>query len=219
MRPRERRSQLAKPEYLQSSDDRRSSHGPVRCCAPSWRRGRKSLLRRCWQALADRAHPAMSRRIIHPFEDGAFIAGDASAGLEILGYLPDVDLRRGRLRRWGFAGADRRRRKSPRTQSESLCRRAGDGCPTLSFARPPDQPEFSRLDSELCRWLRRQVHYPRMSNLTRHPSPAPSLLRSKSPRRHAVVAERNGAISEGAGACAVAAGLSGKYGSGRMCLS
>ena len=45
----------------------------------------------CWQALADRAHPAMSGSFVHPFEDDAFIAGNATAGLEILEDLPDVE--------------------------------------------------------------------------------------------------------------------------------
>src|ERR1700690_990222 len=51
----------------------------------------KASYDQCWQALADRAHPAMSGAFIHPFEDDAFIAGNASAGLEILEDLPDVD--------------------------------------------------------------------------------------------------------------------------------
>src|SRR5579862_754612 len=45
----------------------------------------------CWKALSDRAHPAMSGTFVHPFQDDAFIAGNASAGLEILEDLPDVD--------------------------------------------------------------------------------------------------------------------------------
>src|SRR6202012_2573167 len=45
----------------------------------------------CWKALSDRAHPAMSGAFVHPFEDDAFVAGNASAGLEILEDLPDVD--------------------------------------------------------------------------------------------------------------------------------
>src|SRR5215469_8332499 len=42
----------------------------------------------CWKALADRAHPAMHGTFVHPFEDDEFIAGNASAGLEILEDLP-----------------------------------------------------------------------------------------------------------------------------------
>src|SRR6201988_1035465 len=45
----------------------------------------------CWKALADRAHPAMDGGFVHPFEDSGFIAGNASAGLEILEDLPEVD--------------------------------------------------------------------------------------------------------------------------------
>src|ERR1044071_7818953 len=45
----------------------------------------------CWKALDARAHPAMTGAFVHPFEDDEFIAGNASAGLEILEDLPDVD--------------------------------------------------------------------------------------------------------------------------------
>src|SRR6516225_7008962 len=45
----------------------------------------------CWQSLAERAHPAMDGAFVHPFEDDAFIAGNASVGLDILEDLPDVD--------------------------------------------------------------------------------------------------------------------------------
>jgi len=45
----------------------------------------------CWKALGERAHPAMTGAFVHPFEDDAFIAGNATAGIEILEDLPDVD--------------------------------------------------------------------------------------------------------------------------------
>ena len=45
----------------------------------------------CWKALGDRTYPGMNGAFIHPFEDDEFIAGNASAGLEILEDLPDVD--------------------------------------------------------------------------------------------------------------------------------
>jgi threonine dehydratase len=51
----------------------------------------KASYDQCWQALADRTHPAMSGSFVHPFEDDGFIAGNASAGLEILEDLPDVE--------------------------------------------------------------------------------------------------------------------------------
>jgi len=45
----------------------------------------------CWKALGARAHPEMTGAFVHPFEDDEFIAGNASAGLEILEDLSDVD--------------------------------------------------------------------------------------------------------------------------------
>ena len=35
----------------------------------------------CWQALGERKHPAMGGSFVHPFEDDAFIVGNASVGL------------------------------------------------------------------------------------------------------------------------------------------
>ncbi len=51
----------------------------------------KAPFDQCWKALGDRRHPAMSGTFVHPFEDDEFIAGNASAGLEILEDLPDVN--------------------------------------------------------------------------------------------------------------------------------
>jgi threonine dehydratase len=45
----------------------------------------------CWRALGERHHHAMTGTFVHPFEDDAFIAGNGTAGLEILEDLPDVD--------------------------------------------------------------------------------------------------------------------------------
>src|ERR1700747_2670188 len=45
----------------------------------------------CWTAPAERTHPAMNGTFVHPFEDDEFIAGNASAGLEILEDLPEVE--------------------------------------------------------------------------------------------------------------------------------
>jgi threonine dehydratase len=42
----------------------------------------------CWQAMDDRAFPGIEGVFIHPFDDHEFIAGNATAGLEILEDLP-----------------------------------------------------------------------------------------------------------------------------------
>jgi threonine dehydratase len=45
----------------------------------------------CWTALQERSHPAMDSCFVHPFDDDDFIAGNGTLGLEILEDLPDVD--------------------------------------------------------------------------------------------------------------------------------
>ena len=44
----------------------------------------------CWQAMDDRAYPGIEGTFVHPFDDHDFIAGNATAGLEIVEDLPHV---------------------------------------------------------------------------------------------------------------------------------
>src|SRR5260370_29498044 len=45
----------------------------------------------CWRTVEAHASPRMTGHFVHPFDDDRFIAGNATAGLEILEDLPDVD--------------------------------------------------------------------------------------------------------------------------------
>lgn len=45
----------------------------------------------CWQTVESHASSRMRGHFVHPFDDDDFIAGNATAGLEILEDLPDVD--------------------------------------------------------------------------------------------------------------------------------
>lgn len=45
----------------------------------------------CWQTVQNHASPRMRGHFVHPFDDDDFIAGNATAGLEILEDLPEVD--------------------------------------------------------------------------------------------------------------------------------
>jgi threonine dehydratase len=45
----------------------------------------------CWTTVESHASPRMRGHFVHPFDDDDFIAGNATAGLEILEDLPDVD--------------------------------------------------------------------------------------------------------------------------------
>ncbi len=45
----------------------------------------------CWKTVESHASSRMQGHFVHPFDDDDFIAGNATAGLEILEQLPDVD--------------------------------------------------------------------------------------------------------------------------------
>ena len=45
----------------------------------------------CWRTVEAHASDRMHGTFVHPFDDDRFIAGNATAGLEILEDLPDVD--------------------------------------------------------------------------------------------------------------------------------
>ena len=45
----------------------------------------------CWKTVESHGSPRMRGHFVHPFDDDDFIAGNATAGLEILVDLPDVD--------------------------------------------------------------------------------------------------------------------------------
>jgi threonine dehydratase len=173
----------------------------------------KASYDQCWQALADRAHPAMSGSFVHPFEDDEFIAGNATAGLEILEDLPDVEciiaaFGGGGLS-CGIAAAIKERwplvkvfAAEPETAAP-LAR-------SLAMGSAQKFPEWKASWVDGCGG---KSVFPRMWDLAHHLL-AGSIVCTLEEIRQALrlIAERNHVIAEGAGACAVAAGLSGKCG-------
>ncbi|HKD84786.1 MAG TPA: pyridoxal-phosphate dependent enzyme [Terriglobales bacterium] len=171
----------------------------------------------CWKALEDRAHPAMKGSFVHPFEDDDFIAGNASVGLEILEDLPGVDAIVA-----GFGGgglscgiAAAMRERAP--QVKVFAAEPETASPlAYSFAKGSAQ-KFPNWQASWVDGCGGKSVFPRMWALAHHLL-AGSIVATLEETRRAmrIVAERNHVIAEGAGACAVAAGLSGKCGSGKV---
>jgi threonine dehydratase len=177
----------------------------------------KASYDQCWQALADRAHPEMSGAFIHPFEDDAFIAGNASAGLEILEDLPDVDCVVAGFGGGGLSCGIAAALKARGHKAKVFAAEPETAAPLArSFAAgsPQSFPDWKASFVDGCGG---KSVFPRMWDLAHHLL-AGSIVCTLEETRKAmrIVAERNRVISEGAGACAVAAGLSGKCGSGKV---
>lgn len=171
----------------------------------------------CWKALGERRHPAMTGSFVHPFEDDSFIAGNASAGLEILEDLPDVDAVVA-----GFGGGG----LSCGIASALVAHKPGvkvygaepeTAAPLArSFAAGSAQ-DFPGWTASFVDGCGGKSVFPRMWALAHHLL-AGSIVTTLEETRRAMklVAERNHVIAEGAAACAVAAALSGKCGNGKV---
>jgi threonine dehydratase len=171
----------------------------------------------CWRALGERSHPAMAGAFVHPFEDDEFIAGNATAALEILEDLPDVDavvaaFGGGGLSS-GIATVMRERKPTARVFGAEPAT-AAPLARSFALGSAQDFPDWTPSWVDGCGG---KSVFPRMWALARHLL-AGSVVSSLEEIRRAMklAAERNHVIAEGAGACAVAAALSGKCGTGKV---
>jgi threonine dehydratase len=171
----------------------------------------------CWKALGERSHPAMTGTFIHPFEDDAFIAGNATAGLEILEDLPEVNAV---VAAFGGGGLSSGIASAVRARSPDVKVFAAEPETAAPLARSfaagsaQDFPEWKASWVDGCGG---KSVFPRMWALAHHLL-AGSVVSSLEEIRCAMklTAERNHVVAEGAGACAVAAALSGRCGSGKV---
>ena len=165
----------------------------------------------CWQTVEAHASPRMRGHFVHPFDDDQFIAGNGTAGLEILEDLPDVDavvvpLGGGGL--LGGIGALMRSRK----RSVRVYAAEPETAAPLATSLARNEPSYfegwtkSFVDGAGGRSVLPTM-WPLLSRLVTASIVVP-IGDVKSAIR--VVAERCHVIAEGAAGCAVAAALSGR---------
>jgi len=171
----------------------------------------------CWKALADRAHPAMDGAFVHPFEDDAFIAGNASAGLEILEDLPEVDAVIAGFGGGGLSCGIAAGLKERGSKAKVFAAEPETAAPLAYSLERGSAQYFPNWKASFVDGCGGKSVFPRMWDIAHHLL-AGSIVCSLEEVRRAmkILAERNHVIAEGAGACAVAAGLSGKCGSGKV---
>lgn len=171
----------------------------------------------CWKALSDRTHPAMSGTFVHPFEDDEFIAGNASAGLEILEDLPDVDAVAAGFGGGGLSCGIASAFKERGSKAKVFAAEPETAAPLARSLAAGSAQNFPGWTASFVDGCGGKSVFPRMWEIAHHLL-ADSIVCTLEEIRRAmkIVAERNHIICEGAGACAVAAGLSGKCGSGKI---
>jgi threonine dehydratase len=169
----------------------------------------------CWEGLERRTFPGIEGTFVHPFDDDNFIAGNATAGLEIVEDLPDVAtvitaLGGGGLVT-GVASAVRSKKPDVRVfvaEPET----AAPYARSLQIGRPS---AFEEWQPSFVDGAGGKSVFPRMWERM-HGLVDGSIVVTLDETRRAmrVLAERSRVIAEGAGALSVAAALSGKTGDG-----
>jgi threonine dehydratase len=177
----------------------------------------KASFDECWKALGERRHSDMTGAFVHPFEDDEFIAGNATCGLEILEDLPDVDAIVAAFGGGGLSCGIACVMQAQKPTAKVFAAEPETASPlarSFALGSAQDFPEWKASWVDGCGG---KSVFPRMWALANH-TLAGSIVVSLEEIRQAMklVAQGNHVIVEGAGACAVAAALTGKCGSGKV---
>jgi threonine dehydratase len=178
---------------------------------------RHASMDECWTAVIERKHPAFHGVFVHPFDDDDFIAGNATTGLEILEDLPEVTAIVAGFGGGGLSCGIASAMAALKPEVKVFAAEPETAAPLhLSFLKGSAQ-KFPDWKTSFVDGCGGKTVLPTMWTLASRLL-AGSIVVSLEETRRAmtIVAARNHIICEGAAACAVAAGLTGKAGSGKI---
>jgi threonine dehydratase len=159
----------------------------------------------------------MTGVFVHPFEGDEFIAGNATCGLEILEDLPDVDAIVAAFGGGGLSCGIACVMQAPKSGAKVFAaepQTASPLAPSFAVGAAQESPGWNASWVDGCGG--RSVS-PRMWALAHHTLTGSVVVSLEEIRRAVkLVAQGNHVIAEGAGACAVAAALTGKCGPGKV---
>jgi len=169
-----------------------------------------------WRTFETRSYPGVDATFIHAFDDPDVMAGNGTIALELLEDLPDL---KAVVIPWGGGGlscgiAAVLRARAPQVRIYAAeIETAAPLSPSLAAGEPRTveyQPSF--VDG-----IGSKMVFPNMFEHARRLLDGSLVVTlAEAAQAMKLVAERNRIIVEGAAACAVAAGLSGRAGSGKI---
>jgi threonine dehydratase len=165
----------------------------------------------CWRTVEDHGSPRMAGRLVHPFDDDRFIAGNATIGVEILDDLPDVDVIIGAVGGGGLLAGIGSAIAASGQQVQVLAAEPETAAPLHTSMERGEASAFdgwqaSFVDGAGGRTVLPTM-WPLLSRLVQASIVVPLADAAAAMK---LVAERCHVIIEGAAACAVAAALSGR---------
>jgi threonine dehydratase len=170
----------------------------------------------CWRTVEAHGSDRMTGYFVHPFDDDAFIAGNGTAGLEILEDLPDVDVVIAPLGGGGLLSGVSAVIRALRPSARIFAAEPETAAP-LSASLAAGKPiYFDNWRASFVDGAGGKSVLPTMWPLLSSLNGSIVVSLDEVARAMKLVAERNHIIAEGAAGCAVAAALSGRAGTGKV---
>lgn len=169
-----------------------------------------------WRTFETRSYPGVDATFIHAFDDSHVMAGNGTIGLELLEDLPHFDAV---VIPWGGGGlscgiASVLRARAPQVKIYAAeIETAAPLAPSLAAG----EPRTVEYNSSFVDGIGSKMVFPNMFERARKVLDGSLVVTLKqAAQAMKLLAERNRVIAEGAAACAVAAALSGRAGSGKV---
>jgi threonine dehydratase len=171
----------------------------------------------CWKTVESRSSNRMRGHFVHPFDDDDFIAGNATAGLEILEDLPDVDAVVAALGGGGLLGGVGSAIKAKKPGVKIFAAEPETAAPMALSLQRGEASRFEGWKPSFVDGAGGKSVLPTMWPLLRDLVDG-SIVMPLDDIAAAMrkTAERVHVVAEGAGATAIAAALSGKAGTGKV---
>lgn len=165
----------------------------------------------CWRTVEAHGSDRMPGRFVHPFDDDAFIAGNGTLGLEIVEDLPDVDVVIASLGGGGLLSGVASAVRALRPSAQVFAAEPATAAPFNASLKNGHASYFEGWQASFVDGAGGRSVLPTMwPLLSRLLAGSIVVPLSEIAAAMKLVAQRTHVIAEGAGACAVAAALTGR---------
>ena len=169
-----------------------------------------------WRTFETRSYPGVEATFIHAFDDPDVMAGNGTIGWELLEDLPDLDAV---VIPWGGGGLScgiaavlRARAPHVRVYAAEI-----ETAAPLAASLAAGEPRTAEYTPSFVDGIGSKMVFPKMFDHARRLLDGSLVVTlTEASQALKLLAERNRVIAEGAAACAVAAALSGRAGSGKI---
>ncbi len=170
----------------------------------------------CWKTVEAHGSDRMTGYFVHPFDDDRFIAGNATAALEILEDVPDVDAIVAPIGGGGLLGGIAAAMRELKPDTRVYAAEPETAAPLAASLAAGRPIYFDNWTASFVDGAGGKSVLPTMWPLLSQISGSIVVSLDEVARAMKIVAERARVIAEGAAGCAVAAALSGRAGAGTV---